>query len=135
RETAEDRAADVNAMFGDDDVKVILPMRGGWGCARLLQHLDYALITRHPKVLIGYSDVAALVLGVHARTGLVTFHGPMGNSDWGPFTVEHMKRVLFAGEAATLCAPGEAGDSRAETRFRTITPGTARGRLVGGNLT
>jgi muramoyltetrapeptide carboxypeptidase len=135
RETAKARAADVNAMFADPAVKAVLPMRGGWGCARLLQHLDYALIRRHPKILMGYSDVAALLLGIHARTGLVTFHGPMGNSAWVPFTVEHMRRILFTGEAVTLCSPTDADDAGAETGFRTITPGRARGRLVGGNLT
>jgi muramoyltetrapeptide carboxypeptidase len=137
RETAIARAADVNALFADDGIKALLPMRGGWGCARLLQHLDYALIARHPKILIGYSDVAALLLGINARTGLVTFHGPMGNSAWGPFTVDHLQRILFAGEAATLCGSADGSDAGppSETRFRTIRPGTARGRLVGGNLT
>jgi muramoyltetrapeptide carboxypeptidase len=131
RETAERRAADVNAMFADDAVKAVLPMRGGWGCASLLPHLDYKLIAAHPKILMGYSDVAALLLGINARTGLVTFHGPMGNSDWVPYTVDHMRRILFDGEAATLCAPADAE----EGTLRTITPGRARGRLVGGNLT
>jgi muramoyltetrapeptide carboxypeptidase len=135
RESAADRAADMNRLFADDSVKALLPMRGGWGCARVLQHLDYALIAKHPKILMGYSDVAALLLGINARTGLVTFHGPMGNSAWVPFTVEHVRRILFAAEAATLCSTSEPADSRSETRFRTITPGKARGRLVGGNLT
>jgi muramoyltetrapeptide carboxypeptidase len=122
-------------MFADDRVKALLPMRGGWGCARLLPHLDYKLIADHPKIVIGYSDVAALLLGINARTGLVTFHGPMGNSAWEPFTVEHLRKILFAGEAATLCAVSEGEDGRSETPLRTITPGRARGRLVGGNLT
>jgi muramoyltetrapeptide carboxypeptidase len=136
RESAAARADDVNALFADDRVKALLPMRGGWGCARLLQHLDYKSIAAHPKILIGYSDVAALLLGINARTGLVTFHGPMGNSAWLPFTVAHMKEILFAGEAATLhSTDGGDGASGPETRFRTITPGRARGRLVGGNLT
>jgi muramoyltetrapeptide carboxypeptidase len=138
RESVECRADDVNAMFADDNVKGLLPMRGGWGCARLLPHLDYKLIAAHPKILMGYSDVAALLLGINARTGLVTFHGPMGNSAWGAFTVDHLRRILFEGEAATLCkdsASADDGDARPETRLRTITPGKARGRLVGGNLT
>jgi len=136
RESAELRAADVNAMFADDSVKALLPMRGGWGCARLLAHLDYRLIAQHPKILIGYSDFAALLLGINARTGLVTFHGPMGNSAWVPFTVRNVQRILFTGEAATLCGGADQGaDPPEETRFRTISAGTARGRLIGGNLT
>jgi muramoyltetrapeptide carboxypeptidase len=135
RETVEGRAADINAMFADDHVKGLLPMRGGWGCARLLPHLDYKLIAAHPKIVLGYSDVAALLLGINARTGLVTFHGPMGNSAWESFTVEHLRKILFAGEAATLCATADADGARSEMPLRTITPGRARGRLVGGNLT
>jgi muramoyltetrapeptide carboxypeptidase len=134
RESAEGRASNINAMFADETVKALLPVRGGWGCARLLPHLDYKLIAAHPKILMGYSDVAALLLGVNARTGLVTFHGPMGNSAWVPYTVEHLQRILFAGEAATLTA-ADGDDPRSDTQFRTIRPGTARGRLVGGNLT
>jgi muramoyltetrapeptide carboxypeptidase len=133
--TAECRAAAVNSMFADDAIKAVLPMRGGWGCARLLPHLDYKLIARHPKILIGYSDVAALLLGINARTGLVTFHGPMGNSAGVPFTVEHLEKILFAAEAAILCTTSDSDDERSETKRRTITGGRARGRLVGGNLT
>jgi muramoyltetrapeptide carboxypeptidase len=135
RESAEARASDINALFADESVKALLPVRGGWGCARLLPHLDYKLIAAHPKILMGYSDVAALLLGVNARTGLVTFHGPMGNSAWVPYTVEHLQRILFAGEAATLFATADGDDPRSDTPTRTITPGKARGRLVGGNLT
>ncbi|HEY7409305.1 MAG TPA: LD-carboxypeptidase [Vicinamibacteria bacterium] len=120
------RADEINQFFEDDGVRAIVPLRGGFGCARLLRHLDYDLIRRHPKVLIGFSDVGALLLGVHARTGLVTFHGPMGNSAWEPFTVEQLRRVLFEGEAAAL-------PSRGETR--ALVEGSARGTLWGGNLT
>ena len=134
-ETVECRAAAINGMFADDRVKALLPMRGGWGCARLLPHLDYKQIAAHPKIVMGYSDVAALLLGINTRTGLVTFHGPMGNSACLPFTVDHLKRILFAGEAATLCTTVDGDDSRPDTQFRTITAGRARGRLVGGNLT
>jgi muramoyltetrapeptide carboxypeptidase len=129
RTSPEERARDVNAMFLDPEVQAILPIRGGWGCARLLQYLDYRAIARHPKVLIGYSDTVALLLAINTRTRLVTFHGPMGNSAFTPATVAHMKRVLFESRAVTLTnsADGEA--------IRTITPGRTRGRLFGGNLT
>lgn len=127
-----ERAEEVNALFRDPSVKAILPIRGGWGSARLLPHLDYDAIRRNPKVVMGSSDVDALLLGIHARSGLVTFHGPMGISAWVPFTVEQMKRVLFECEAVRICNPP---DPYGEAEFRTITPGRARGRLLGGNLT
>jgi muramoyltetrapeptide carboxypeptidase len=132
-----DRASDVNAMFADPAVKAVLAVRGGWGSARILPHLDYDLIRRNPKILLGYSDVTALHLAVHARTGLVTFHGPVGVSSWTPFSVDHARRVLFDGEALTMANPVEESDTlaRTEHRTRTIAPGRARGPLLGGNLT
>lgn len=132
-----DRAADVNALFADPEVRAVLALRGGWGSARLLPHLDYDAIRRHPKVLMGYSDVTALLNAVHARTGLITFHGPVGISTWTPFSVEHMAAVLFEGDAPTLANPAELREGlvQVEDRVQTITPGRARGRLLGGNLT
>ena len=76
----EDRAADINAMFADPEVKAIHCIRGGWGAARLLPLLDWATIAAHPKILQGYSDITALLLSLHHKTGLVTFHGPNGAS-------------------------------------------------------
>ena len=131
-ESVEARVSDVHSVFASDEIKAVLPARGGWGCARVLQGLDYGLIRARPKVLMGYSDVAALLVGIHSRTGLVTFHGPMGNSAWVPFTVAQMRRVLFQAEAALLSSPRGPG---AHAGIRTITGGRARGRLLGGNLT
>jgi muramoyltetrapeptide carboxypeptidase len=133
----KDRADDVNRMFEDKTVNAVLAVRGGWGCSRLLPYLDFDLIARNPKVLTGYSDVTALLLPVHARTGLVTFHGPVGVSSWTPFSVDYWKRVLFEGEAVTMRNPSNKGEhlAQVEDRVRPITPGKARGRLLGGNLT
>jgi muramoyltetrapeptide carboxypeptidase len=133
----EDRAADVNAFFADPAVKAVLAIRGGWGCARVLPHLDWGAIRRNPKVLAGYSDITALHAGLHATTGLVTFHAPNVFSAWPPFSVENFRRVVFDGEAVSMSnAPGtEERLVQRENRTRTIAPGRARGRLVGGNLT
>lgn len=131
------RAADLNAMFADDTVDAILCIRGGWGSNRILSLLDYKSIAAHPKILMGYSDITGLLTAIHARTGLVTFHGPVGVSTWTDFSLDAMRRVLFKGEAITMENPRKVGEAGVVTRDRiqTITPGTARGRLVGGNLT
>ncbi len=133
-----DRAADVNAFFADDRVRLLLPIRGGWGSSRILPYLDYETIRRHPKVLVGFSDITALLLGIYARTGLVTFHGPNGFSSWRALQTEWFRRVLFAGEALHFTNPPAPGDSdrlmATENRIRTIVPGRARGPLIGGNL-
>ncbi|MCU0251752.1 MAG: LD-carboxypeptidase [Vicinamibacterales bacterium] len=133
----EDRAADLNAMFADPEVKAVHCVRGGWGAARLLPLVDWNTIARNPKILVGYSDITALLLSFYARTGLVTFHGPVGASTWNAFNLDWMKRVLWNGEAATFANVKEASDTLVpvKNRTRTITPGKARGRLLGGNLT
>jgi len=135
--TDEDRAADVMAMFTDPAVSAVHALRGGWGCARLLPHLDFEVIAQHPKVLLGYSDITALILPVFAKCGFVTFHGINGASSWNRFNVDWFRRVLIQGEAVTMTNPRDAGDALVptENRIRTLTPGIARGRLIGGNLT
>ena len=136
--TDEQRAADVNEMFRDPDVRAIHCVRGGWGCARVLPLLDWKAIEKNPKILLGYSDITALLLALHATTGLVTFHGPVASAQWNPFNVGYIKRVLQDGEAVTFENLKEIGEDHltiVENRVRTIHPGTARGRLLGGNLT
>lgn len=130
-----DRATDVNAMFADASVQAILPMRGGWGCNRILPFLDYSLIRSNPKILIGLSDITSLLIAINAKSGLVTFHGPTGQSSWNPFTVDYVKRILFNGEVITLQnLKSNNNPTTSQFRVETITPGKARGKLVGGNL-
>lgn len=129
------RAADLDAFFADPDVDAILPLRGGWGVARLLPLLDFDRIRAHPKVLVGYSDITALLLAIYARSGVVTFHGPVGISTWNPFSRGYFRRLLFDAEPLFLANPLVQDRDRATTDgVRTVTPGRARGRLVGGNL-
>ncbi len=136
--TDEQRAADLNAMFADPEVRAIHCVRGGWGSARILPLLDWKTIAKNPKILLGYSDITALLLALHARTGLVTFHGPVAAAQWNPFNVGYIKRVLQEGEAVTFENLKEIDEDDltvVENRVQTLRPGTARGRLLGGNLT
>lgn len=132
-----DRAADINRYFADPAIRGVLPVRGGWGSGRLLPYLDYDAIRRHPKIVLGFSDITALLLAIVAQAGLVTFHGPNGLGRWDEFSAGWVRRILFEGEAVTLENLRERGEFLAQTehRIRTITPGVARGRLLGGNLT
>lgn len=139
--TDQERASDVNTMFADPEVKGIVTMRGGWGCSRILPLLDYDLIRANPKILVGFSDITSLLIAIYVKSGVVTFHGPVGISSWNDFTVDYFLRTLFDGERVRmenpeqehlLFAAGSRGDR--ERSVRTITPGKARGRLVGGNL-
>jgi muramoyltetrapeptide carboxypeptidase len=133
------RAQDLNTAFADTSVAGIHAIRGGWGSARVLPYLDYDIIKRNPKVLIGYSDITALHMALNGKTGLTTFHGPIGLGRWDAWSVDYYKRVLMNGEAVTFSPKQGLSDrnSLVQTEFRvqTLTPGKARGRLLGGNLT
>ncbi len=135
--TDEERADEFNEQFADASVRAVLAVRGGWGCARILPRIDYRLVRENPKILVGYSDVTALLLAVHARTGLVTFHGPVGLGPWNPFTVDYFRSVLMDGTAVTYTNPRRKGNhlAQVEDRVETIRSGKAAGPLLGGNLT
>ena len=133
------RAEDINRAFADRSVAAVHAIRGGWGSARVLPYLDFDTIRRNPKVMIGYSDITALLLSIVAKTGLITFHGPIALGRWDAWSLEYYKRLLMSGEAVSYSnKQGIAADRNSLTQvdFRTltITPGKARGRLLGGNL-
>lgn len=128
--TDAERARDLMAMVRDPEVDAIVAVRGGWGCARILPLLDYDEIAANPKPIVGYSDVTALLLAVYARTGIVTFHGPVGVSTWSGITSESFVETLVEGRPPRL-GP-ETRSIRDETE--TVRPGVAEGPVVGGNL-
>jgi muramoyltetrapeptide carboxypeptidase len=133
------RADDLNAMFADDGVDAIWCVRGGYGASRILPALDYALMQRKPKALIGYSDITALHVAIHRHAGLVTFHGPVAFRAFTPYSLSELKRVLWTGETPVRLGgppPFERAEGRVdwENRVTTLVPGKARGRLLGGNL-
>ncbi len=135
--TDEERAADLMDAFTDPNVKAVFALTGGWGAARTLPHLDFDAIKANPKVVIGYSDITALLNALYAQTGLTTFHGPNGTSRWRPAVVTAAKQILFDRAAPLIQNPVPNYDTLAQhdLRVQTIVPGTAEGVLVGGNLT
>jgi muramoyltetrapeptide carboxypeptidase len=131
----QDRAADINAMYADRDIRAVFAVRGGWGCARTLPYLDFATIRANPKLLVGFSDVTALHLAFAARTHCPTIHGPGAASSWGALSWDSFHRLAFAGEMPTWRPPAPSEDRLApRSGIRTFRPGTASGRLLGGNL-
>lgn len=129
----QQRLDDLHAAFADPDIDAILCMRGGYGSMRLLDRLDFDLIRRHPKPLIGYSDITALHTALNRHAGLITFHGAMLNADLlgekREPTVPSLLRQLRGelGEGDVLRHP----DAYPLT---CVQPGVASGRLLGGNL-
>src|SRR3546814_15450374 len=97
-------------MFADEGVKAGICLRGGSGAARLLPLLDYDAIRANSKVLLGYCDITALHCGIHARTGLVTFHGPHGSSSWNDVNANQFRRMFFERELMKTRNVVDAGD-------------------------
>lgn len=136
--TDRDRAADLNRFFAAPQIDALMPLQGGWGSSRILPYLDYDTIRQNPKILVGFSDITALLLGIYAQTGLVTFHGPHGLTGWRSAQTELFHRVLFAGDTVMYRNIIDSADEdrlmQVEYRTQTLVSGRARGKLIGGNL-
>ncbi len=124
----EVRASEFMSFLERDDIDAILCGRGGYGIMRILPLIDFNLFKKHPKIIIGFSDITALLNAVYQRTGLVTFHGPVASVTFNSFTVNHFKQILFGQEDFQPVEVKASGGL-------TINEGRARGALVGGNLT
>ena len=124
-------------MFSNPDIRAVWCARGGYGCTRLLPHIDYDLIRRNPKVFIGYSDITALHLAIHQMTGLVCFHGPVGGSDFTEYTVRHLKAILMEARGPyTIKTIESHGTVKNPDLYQSqvLRSGRIRGPLFGGNL-
>jgi muramoyltetrapeptide carboxypeptidase len=153
--SAEDRAADLNAMFADPDVRAIVCSIGGYNSNQLLELLDYDLIAANPKVFVGYSDITALHGAIHARTGLATMLGPALLPQFGEhggahdYTWDAFERVTAHAEpAGVFRAPADwypevLGWDEHDDRprhaepappWRTVRAGSAEGPIVAGNV-
>ena len=133
-ESDEERAADINEMFGREDVKGIMCARGGYGCARILPYLDYELIRNNPKPFIGFSDVTALHYAIYKNSRLITFHGPVGVSTFNQFSVKNFQEVLTNPTFELTLQNSTSDNNYNQYGISVITEGTAKGELIGGNL-
>ncbi len=122
--TDQQRLDDLNAALGDDSIDGVWCLRGGYGAMRLLEGLEYSALRRHPKVLMGYSDVTALHSAVATRCDVVTYHAPVGRAELTPFSRDSLERAVV--RHTDSC--GVAAEAK------TLRGGKARGRVVGGNL-
>ncbi len=124
-----ERVQDLEAAFRDPRVKGIFCARGGYGVSRLLARFDPAVARRHPKALVGFSDITVLHLALQ-RAGVVSFWGPMPCTGlgWTPFSARGLERVLMSAEPA-----GRIPFSAAR-RPKTLLRGVGEGPLTGGTL-
>ena len=136
--TIGQRLTDLHTLFAHREVRALWAARGGSGTAQILPYVDYGLIRRNPKVVIGYSDITSLLLALYAKSGLITFHGPVASSGFTPFTVSHLEATLIEGRASHLMSTADEHARRAqdEPHFvqRVLRGGSAEGTLLGGNL-
>ncbi|GAA4601446.1 LD-carboxypeptidase [Actinoallomurus liliacearum] len=123
--TDADRAADLQAAWCDPEIAAVLCARGGYGAARVLDHLDWTALGRaKPKPLHGSSDITALHVAFGRRLGVTTSFGPMIASliaDGEPEAVDHLRAALFDRGGPV-------------TGTHALRPGRATGSLTGGNL-
>lgn len=125
------RASELNKFFADDEVDAILCFGGGYGCTRILDLLDYDLIRKHPKLLIGFSDVTALHTAIGQNSRLVTIHGPMLKTlsrKPTQYTISSFCRGL------RMSVPLGAFPLPKKHDLESFYPGRAFGKLIGGNL-
>jgi len=127
--TDRERLHDLEAAFRDPDIKAIFCARGGYGVARLLPAFDVELARRHPKPLVGFSDITVLHLALQ-NAGVISFWGPMPCTSlgWSRFSARSLQRALMSAAPAGRVpfAPGR--------RPITLRRGIAKGRLTGGTL-
>lgn len=149
-----ERAEELNALIRNPDVKCIISTIGGMNSNSILPYIDYEQLIKTPKIIMGYSDVTALLLGIYAKTGLITFYGPALVASFGelpPFqtlTYDYCGDILFGEKSPPFELPTppfwtdefipweEQSRSKSENpnKLITVSSGRAKGRLIGGNL-
>jgi muramoyltetrapeptide carboxypeptidase len=127
-----ERANELNSMFADKNVKAIICGRGGYGVSRILPLLDYELIKKNPKILMGYSDITALHLALYRKCCLVSFHGPVASSKLTEEHARNINKLLFSSNDSLIFSYPEMNIlNKGNIQNNNIISG----RLQGGNLT
>lgn len=130
--TDDIRANDINRMFADKNIKGIFAIRGGYGCARLLDLIDFKIIKKNPKIFVGYSDITALHIAINQKSKLITYHGPMVSTELikglDEYSADYYKRFLFSKEKINEIF------NPVWCNLEIINDGIASGQLIGGNL-
>ena len=149
-----ERAEELNRLLRDPAVRCVMAAIGGYNSNALLPYLDYDALRADPKIIVGYSDVTALLLGIYAQTGITTYYGPAMAASFGEFppfvdeTYRYFTDILLEGASFPHVLPTPklwteefldwAGQDRGKNgeanRLVTLQGGCATGRLMGGNL-
>lgn len=148
----EDRLQDIHKQFEDSSVSAIITTAGGLYCNELLEHLDYRLIEKNPKIFCGYSDITLLHAAINTRAKLHTFYGPCAVTEFGEFpqpfdfTWNQFTRAvegnlgkiiespLWTDEFKNWGVTPEVRELRPLPERKWLHSGKSIGRLVGGCL-
>lgn len=147
--SVEARLSDLHEAFADKNVKAIFTVIGGFNSNQLLAHIDYELIKNNPKIFCGFSDITALSNAIYAKTGLVTYSGPHYSSfgmKYGfEYTMNYFKKMLLESGPVEIASSDvwsndswfidqEKRDFFQNAGMITINEGSAKGKIIGGNL-
>ncbi len=125
--TDSQRLEDFNGALRNDSIDAVWCLRGGYGTMRMLTQIDWDALRRHPKAVMGYSDITALHSAIGRMCDIVSYHAPVARAELSPFSRDSFARALI--DHTDPC--GYAGGT---SDARVVRGGSARGRLVGGNL-
>ncbi len=150
----KERAEELNNLIRDPKVKCIISTIGGMNSNSLLPYIDYEAFKKNPKIIIGYSDVTAILLAIYEQTGISTYYGPALVASFGelsPFvdsTYRYFKEITmdeikipyvfeipqYWTDEYVNWETQDRGKEERENKWITIYEGVARGRIIGGNL-
>lgn len=147
-------AEEFHSFLLTPEVDGVIFATGGWTTISLLDYIDWNLVKKYPKIIVGYSDATPFLLACYKKTGITTFHGPMVVSEWGEFggIWEYTKKNFFMALSKkkykvnkpstwtdeTLWWDKEDNRKRkpvGDSEWRFLKRGKAKGKLLGGNLT
>jgi muramoyltetrapeptide carboxypeptidase len=124
------RANDINEMFADKTIDAVLCARGGYGCIRILNKINFDIIKNNPKLFIGFSDITSLHIAINRYAGLTTVHGPMLTSNiadnFDTVTQKSFVNVITGKTEQLSNPPGE--------QIKILKYGEATGQIIGGTL-
>jgi muramoyltetrapeptide carboxypeptidase len=151
--TIDQRVNDLMEMFDDKQIQGIITAIGGYNSNQLLEHLDYDVIKKNPKIFLGYSDITALHNAIHAKTGLVTYYGPhfstLGQPHPLDYMVKYFDETLLQGNPALEMTPSDEiaeddwhvhvenplpRETKKNPGWTIVREGRDEGELIGGNI-
>lgn len=150
----KERIEELNSLIRNPNVRCIMSTIGGMNSNSLLPYIDYEAFKKDPKIISGYSDVTAILLGIYAKTGISTYYGPALVASFGelePYvseTYKYFKNILmdeiqypyevkmpkFWTDEYINWETQDRSKAPVDNSLITANDGVCEGRLIGGNL-